>query len=189
MAHWAPQAPQLFGSVCVSVHVPVHRVSVPVHPVTHVCVVAEHVGVALGQTMPQPPQLGDAAMFVSHPGSGSPAQCAHPAAHEETAHVPPLHCTPPTFFRAVQSWPHVPQFFSSVCVLAHPLAHDVVDGGHEHPPPPIVQTSLLGQAAQAAPFVPQLPPVCAAVTHPVLSQQPFAHEAALQATHVPAEQI
>jgi len=37
--------------------------------------------------------------------------------------------------------------------------------------------------------VPQLPPFCAAVTHPVLSQQPLAHDVPSHATQAPAEQI
>ena len=38
-------------------------------------------------------------------------------------------------------------------------------------------------------MVPQLPPFCAAVTQPVLSQQPLAHDAPSHATQAPAEQI
>ena len=146
-----------------------------------------------GQTVVQPPHVAGFVMSVSHPSLTLAEQCIQPAAHDDagTEHAPATHDTGPlTFFRAVQSWPHAPQFFASVCVLVHAPAHDVfAAGGQEHPPPPIVHTWPLEQAAQAAPFVPQLLPVCAAVTQPVPSQQPLAHDVALHATHAPAEQI
>jgi len=126
--------------------------------------------------------------------AGLVVQCAHPGAHElpGTEHTPALHVTPAgtTCGFVVQSFAHAPQFFASVCTLVHVPEHDVLAaGGHEHPPPPIVHTWPPAQGAQAAPFVPQLLPVSADVTHPVLSQQPLGHDVALHATHAPAEQI
>jgi hypothetical protein len=47
---------------------------------------------------------------------------------------------------------------------------------------------LAGQAPHAAPLLPHSVVVCAAVTHPVLSQHPSGHEVALHATHAPLAQ-
>jgi hypothetical protein len=127
--------------------------------------------------------------------AGLVVQCENPGAHDVagTEQTPALHVTPAgpmTCGFVVQSFPHAPQFFGSVCTLTHVPEHDVLAaGGHEHPPPPIVHTWPPAQGAQAAPFVPQLLPVWADVTHPLPSQQPLGHDVALQATHAPAEQI
>jgi hypothetical protein len=155
-----------------------------------------HMGVVAAQTLLHPPQWVICERSVSQMSAGLAVQCANPGAHEGpgTEHTPALHVTPTpggiTCGFVVQSFAHAPQFFASVCTLVHVPEHDVLAaGGHEHPPPPIVHTWPLPQAAQAAPFVPQLLPVCADVTHPVASQQPLGHEVALHATHAPAEQI
>jgi hypothetical protein len=83
-------------------------------------------------------------MSVSQPSLTLAVQCIQPAAHDDagTEHAPATHDTwPLTFFSALQSCAHAPQFFESVCVLEHVPLHDVLaDGGHEHPPPPIVHT-------------------------------------------------
>jgi hypothetical protein len=146
--------------------------------------------------MPHVPQWVVCERSVSQMSAGLVVQCAHPGAHEPpgTEHTPALHATPGadmmTCGFVVQSFAHAPQFFGSVCRLAHVPEHDVLAaGGHEHPPPPIVHTWPPAQGAQAAPFVPQLLPVWADVTHPVPSQQPLAQDVALHATHAPAEQI
>ena len=63
-----------------------------------------------------------------------------------TWHTPALHVTAeglPTFGFVVQSLPHVPQFFGSVCRFVHALSpgHDCPASpmDKEHPPPPIVR--------------------------------------------------
>jgi hypothetical protein len=104
----------------------------------------EHFGAVAGHAVVQPPHVLGWLICVSHPSFGLAEQCAHPAAHDAagTEHTPPPQATGPvTFFKALQSCPHAPQFFESVCVLVHVPLHDVLaDGGHEHPPPPIVHT-------------------------------------------------
>jgi len=145
--------------------------------------------------MPHLPQLVICERSVSQMSAGLVEQCENPGAHDVagTEHTPALQVTPAadmTCGFVVQSFPQAPQFFGSVCRLAHMPEHDVLAvGGHEHPPPPMMHTWPLPQGAQAAPFVPQLLPVWADVTHPALSQQPLGHEVALHATHAPAEQI
>jgi hypothetical protein len=143
--------------------------------------------------LPHVPQWFFCERSVSQMSAGLAVQCAHPAAHDEpgTAQTPALHVAGPmTCGFVVQSFAHAPQFFASVCKSVQAPEHDeLADGGQEHPPPPIVHTWPLAQAAQAAPLVPQRLPVCVAVTHPVASQQPFAHDVASHGAHAPAEQI
>jgi hypothetical protein len=152
-------------------------------------------GVVAAQTLPHLPQLVICERSVSQMSAGLAVQCANPETHDVagTEHTPALQVTPAgpaTCDFVVQSFPHAPQFFGSVGTLVHVPEHDVLAaGGHEHPPPPMMHTWPLAQGAQAAPFVPQLLPVWADVTHPVASQQPLGHEVALHATHAPAEQI
>ena len=74
--------------------------------------------------------------------AGLVVQCAHPGAHDEpgTAQTPALHVAgPATCGFVVQSFPHVPQFFASVCKSVQAPEHEVpAAGGQEQPPPPIV---------------------------------------------------
>jgi hypothetical protein len=61
-------------------------------------------------------------MSVSQPTVGSLEQCAQPAAHDVagTEQTPALQVVAPlTCGKALQSLPHVPQFFASVCVFVH----------------------------------------------------------------------
>jgi hypothetical protein len=143
--------------------------------------------------LPHVPQLVFCERSVSQMSAGLAVQCAHPGAHEApgTEHTPALHVAGPmTCGFVVQSFPHAPQFFGSVCTSVHVPAHDeLTDGGHEQPPPPILHTWPLAQGAHAAPLVPQLLPVCVVVTHPWPSQHPFAHDMASQGAHAPPEQI
>jgi len=99
-----------------------------------------HFGAVAGHTVVHPPQEAGLLISVSHPAVALPGQCIQPGAHDVggTLQTPPLHVAGPlTWERAVQSWPHAPQFFESVCVSVHVPLHDVLaDGGHEHPPSP-----------------------------------------------------
>ncbi len=107
--HALPHPLQLAGLSVVLTHVvPLQSVGAePEQPLTHV--VPLHTGTPAPalQTVPHAPQLGDTVMFVSHPSSGLPVQCAQPGAQSAFVklHTPPApHVTPPfTCGRFVQS--------------------------------------------------------------------------------------
>jgi hypothetical protein len=73
------------------------------------------------QALPHPPQFAVLLMSVSQPLSALALQWAHPAAQEATGieQAPEARhsVVPVTWGRFVQSWPHAPQFFGSVCSL------------------------------------------------------------------------
>jgi len=78
----------------------------------------------LGQAFPQLPQLDALVLFVSHPTSGLPVQCAYPGAHAPASNtqVPAMHAIAPlTLGRFVQSWPQLPQL--RLPFGTHPPSH------------------------------------------------------------------
>jgi hypothetical protein len=145
--HVLPHAPQLLGLLPRSTQAAPQSVGVlPMQPVTHIELTPkpEHWGAVGGQTCPHVPQLAGWVTSVSQPALGAVVQCAHPSAHDDggTEHTPALHVVcPATCGFIVQSLPHVPQFFWSVCRSVHAPEHvSFAEGGQEHPPPPIVHT-------------------------------------------------
>jgi hypothetical protein len=95
--------------------------------------------------LPHVPQWVVCETSVSQMSAGLAVQCANPEAHDVvgTEQTPALHVTPAgpmTCGFVVQSFPHAPQFFASVCTLVHVPEHDVLaEGGHEHPVAPDTQ--------------------------------------------------
>jgi hypothetical protein len=74
--HTVPQAPQLFGSVCVSTHEVPQRVWFVVQPLTQLAVPpeTEHSGRELPHWFPQLPHEVGAASEASHPLASVPSQ-------------------------------------------------------------------------------------------------------------------
>jgi hypothetical protein len=83
-----PHAPQLFGSICRSAHVPEHAASPAGQADTHVAVGSEHSSPAAHAT-PQPAQfIGPSG--VSQPFAGIASQSRKPGRHT-ALHVPDAH--------------------------------------------------------------------------------------------------
>jgi hypothetical protein len=113
----SPHPLQSLALLVVSTHVPLHRMGVPVgQPDTHVP--PAHTGSFAGHTLLHEPQVPGFVMSVSQPSSGFPSQSAQPAAQAVAgklqAPVAVHDVAPATCARLVQSWPHVPQLWTSL---------------------------------------------------------------------------
>jgi len=113
----SPQPLQSLALLVVSTHVPLQSVGVAVgQPETQVP--PEQTGSFVGHALVHEPQVAGLVMSVSQPSSGFESHWAQPAAHAEAGKT---HCpvdvsqvvVPETCGRFVQSWPQVPQLWTS----------------------------------------------------------------------------
>ena len=114
-----PHAPQLFGSVTVLVHVPLHSCSPRlVHaqaPLTQV---------PLPQSTPQPPQFWGLVLVLVQ----RPPQVWYPVGQ------PALQMPPTQFSVLPQVVPQPPQFLGSLSVTMHRPLHSELPGAQVHEP-------------------------------------------------------
>jgi hypothetical protein len=146
-----------------------------------------------GHALPHDPQCAlDVRRDASHPSEKVPLQSAKELLHNVIVQAVPEHPAVATFGaeHGEHALPHVLGLVSDAHVV--PQRWEPV----EHCPPQLLpeHVAVPPEGAEHARHAPPLAPVphseidCAA-THPLESQQPFAHELALHATQAPAEQI
>jgi len=122
--HSVVQSPQCCGSLLTSTQVDPHCVGAEAghedwHPI------GEHNGASVWHTVVQDPQWSADRRDVSQPSSALPLQSPYPSAQAAGVRIqlPAKHVMPagePMLATAVQSWPHEPQFFTSLDVSPHP---------------------------------------------------------------------
>jgi hypothetical protein len=155
-------APQLAGSVCVSVHVMPQSVSVPQEqaPPTQ--------SAPVGHGELHAPQLFESfarsTQALPQSVSVGPESVAHDVVHTPAAQTLPAPPSP------VQTLPHVPQLFGSLWVVAHTPLHRCPPSEHWHVPfwqlvPPVQRT----------PHPPQLSLSVSSLMHKVPQRSPVAH--------------
>jgi hypothetical protein len=148
--HALPHPPQLATDV---ERLVVHPVAPPqfANPVGHVeawHAPALHSGVPDGQLVVQLPQcIDDVLRLISQPFVGLPSQSAKPALHAPSVHAPATHDA--DALGKLQTFPHAPQLFTSVCVLIkHPSA-----GFPPHTAKPVRHTEHVPSGPHPAPGV------------------------------------
>jgi hypothetical protein len=139
-------APQWLTLVLRSTQVVPHSVGVLAgHELTHPDVAEQLYPAA--HLLPHPAQFMGDVKSVSQPSSGLVEQCPVPERHAElgTTHLLAEQVTPAllaTLGSVVQSWPQLPQFFTSVVVEMHVVPQRVIPVGHCMPHAPAWQVAL-----------------------------------------------
>jgi hypothetical protein len=135
-----PQAPQLFASLDVLVHVPLHNVCPEEQEgATHVPAVQVSPD---AHTWPQAPQLFASLDVLVH----VPLHSVCPEEQEGATHVPAVQVSPDA-----HTWPQEPQLLGSEARLKQPAVHEVVPDGQVHTAAVQVAPDL-----QTTPHAPQL---------------------------------
>jgi hypothetical protein len=160
--HTLPHAPQLFGSVFVSMQPDAQHWSGGVHagPALHPIGARQKLSTHVlsgGHGMPQPPQLVGSVVVSLQPvvqHASVPLQAGPPLHAVVDMHLPPAHLSPDA-----HGIPQPPQLFGSVLVLLHPSLQQASMPVQAGPPlHPIIDWHLLStQVSVAAHAWPQLP--------------------------------
>ena len=132
-----PQAPQLFGSVCVSMQPVAQHWSGGVHagPVLHPIGTLQKLPTQVlsgGHGIPQPPQLVGSVVVSLHPEvqhTSEPLQAGPPLQAIVDWHMPPAHLSP-----GAHGMPQPPQLFGSVLVSLHPSLQQLSEPLQAGPP-------------------------------------------------------